>query len=84
MVSNATTVKLSFLDGQASPVLLVSRSSLLIKHSMLVNTITGTTTGSGSYCEGAAINCEFSVLNIEQSEVCSTGWTAYFLVMVVR
>lgn len=68
MVSNVTIMRSSFLNGQVGPVLLVSRSSLLIKHSMLVNTTTGTTTGSGSYCEGAAINCEFSVLNIEQSE----------------
>ena len=62
-VSNATIVRSWFLNGQVGPVLLVARSSLLIKHSMLVNT----TTGSGSYCEGAAVNCEFAVLNIEQS-----------------
>lgn len=54
MVSNATIVGSWFLNGQVRPVLLVDRSSLLIKHSMFVNTTTAYG-GSYTYCEGAAI-----------------------------
>ena len=37
---------------------------------MFVNT----TAGSGSVCAGAAINCQFSILNVEQSDFYITGW----------
>ncbi len=66
MVSNATIMGSWFLNGQVRPVLLVERSSVLIKHSMFVNT-TIAYGGGYTYCEGAAIYSEFSVLNIEHS-----------------
>ena len=67
MVSNATIVGSGFSNGQVRPVLLIERSSLLIKHSIFVNTTTAYG-GGYTYCEGAAIYSEFSILNIEQSD----------------
>ena len=64
MISNATVVRSSFLNGEVGPVLRIARSFLFVKFSVFVNT----TAGSGSVCAGAAINCQLSVLNVEQSD----------------
>ena len=63
-VSNATVVRSSLLNGEVGPVLHVIRSFLLVKFSIFVNT----TASSGSLCAGATLNCQSSVLSVEQSE----------------
>lgn len=76
-VSNVPIVRSLFLNGKASPVLHVVRSSLFVKFSMFINT-------TGDMCEGAAIKCEMSFLKVEQTKFLQNRVIVSFLVLVVR
>lgn len=67
-VTNATITTTSFIHGQIGPILVVTHSSLLIKSSTFINTtITDNNKRIGDPCEGAAIYCTESSLNVVQA-----------------
>lgn len=73
-VRNATITTTSFIHGQIGPILVVIHSSLLIKSSTFINTaIIDNNKRIGDPCEGTAIYCTESFLNVVQSNFSQNG-----------